>query len=499
MSPSVSDYSGHEGAPVVKSAIVTGGAQGIGLALVRGLAQDGFNVILNDLASKQEIGQAAAKSISSATGQRVIFMGGDVSSEADVDALVQRAVDEFGGLDVMVANAAVCTVNSVMDTTISEWNLNMNVNALGVLFCYRSAARQMIKQGRGGRLIGNPTVAAYSASKFAMRGLTQSAALEFAPHKITVNCFSGGCINTAMHHDTAQTVSDRMNLPKEMLIKGAYSEIPLGYCGQPEDVAGLVSYLASPASHYMTVNGDVDSEAAMLAPLELDRATTPSLFLTPPESSTCVPTSLDPQPEIESCADVMDSQLQDWEKETINLYVKQGYSLQEATALVLEFRKQGKAGKKDEKKDEKEDEDKQQAVTCIHSEVSQTLKFPDPEGDVWTKKTKKTVSEDLNQFKLDALPREAWAAIKPGMPSKAHGQGTGCLKSVGVAVQPTSRTPKTYKATLVVVIDTNVTNLWLVKLEYDGIPEAKQIIKDLQFALDKDPGKKVGERQKKGW
>ncbi|KAG8743483.1 hypothetical protein FRC10_011956 [Ceratobasidium sp. 414] len=253
MSPSVSDYVGYEGAPVVKSAIVTGGAQE--------LAQDGFNVILNDLAFKYEIAQSAAKSIASATGQRVIFMGGDVSSETDVDALVQRAVDEFGGLDVMVANAGVCTVNSVMDTTISEWNLNMNVNALGALLCYRSAARQMIKQGRGGRLIGassvcaykgNPTVAAYSASKFAMRGLTQSAALEFAPHKITVNCFSGGCINTAMHHDSAQTVSDRMNLPKETLLKGAYSQVPLGYCGQPEDVAGLVSYLASPASHYMT-------------------------------------------------------------------------------------------------------------------------------------------------------------------------------------------------------------------------------------------------------
>ncbi|KAG8728215.1 hypothetical protein FRC12_021933 [Ceratobasidium sp. 428] len=106
-----------------------------------------------------------------------------------------------------------------------------------------------------------------------MRGLTQSAgrffssqyyrsdidrrlstvlALEFAPHKITVNCFSGGCINTAMHQDSAQVVSERMQLPKEMLLKGAYSQIPLGYCGQPEDIAGVVSYLASPASHYMT-------------------------------------------------------------------------------------------------------------------------------------------------------------------------------------------------------------------------------------------------------
>lgn len=267
MSPSVSELSVHtepnaEGRnQVEKSAIVTGAAQGIGLALARRLSQDGFGVIMNDIASKSELGQAAAKNISMTTGRPVIFMAGDVSIEPEVDALVQRAVDEFGGLDVMVANAAVCTVNSLMDTTVSEWNLNMNVNALGVLYCYRSAARQMIKQGRGGRLIGassvcaikgNPTVAAYSASKFAMRSLTQSGAQEWAPHKITVNCFSGGCVNTAMHHDSAQVVSDRMKLPKEMLLKGAYSAVPLGYCGEPEDFTGLVSFLASPGSHYIT-------------------------------------------------------------------------------------------------------------------------------------------------------------------------------------------------------------------------------------------------------
>ncbi|KAG8690754.1 hypothetical protein FRC11_009313 [Ceratobasidium sp. 423] len=148
------------------------------------MARDGFGVILNDLESKSEQGLAAAKKISTNTGKPVIFMAGDVSIERDVDALVERAVEEFGGLDVMIANAGVLTVNSLMDTTLSEWNLNMNVNALGILYCYRSAARQMIKQGRGGRLIGastvcaikgNNNVAAYSASKFAMRGLTQAA------------------------------------------------------------------------------------------------------------------------------------------------------------------------------------------------------------------------------------------------------------------------------------------------------------------------------------
>ncbi|KAG8781563.1 hypothetical protein FRC12_021768 [Ceratobasidium sp. 428] len=166
MSPSVSELSTQENGAAVKSAIVTGSAQGIGLALARRLAQDGFSVILNDVSSKSEAGLIAAKDISSSTDQRVIFMAGDVSLEEDVDALVQRAVDEFGGLDVMVANAAVCSVNSIMDTTVSEWNLMMSVNALGVLFCYRSAARQMIKQGCGGRLIGASSVCAHKGEAY---------------------------------------------------------------------------------------------------------------------------------------------------------------------------------------------------------------------------------------------------------------------------------------------------------------------------------------------
>ncbi|CAE6489309.1 unnamed protein product [Rhizoctonia solani] len=213
MSPSVSHLVADHN-EVEKSVIVTGASQGIGLAIAERMSRDGFGVILNDIEFKSNQGLSAAKKISAVTGKPVIFMAGDVSNEKDVDALVERAVAEFGGLDVMIANAGVCTVNSLMDR--------------------------------------NNTVAAYSASKFAMRGITQSAALEWAPYKITANCYSGGCVNTDMHIGAAQVVSERMNLPKEMLLKGAYSNVPLGYCGQPDDFTGLVSFLASPASHYIT-------------------------------------------------------------------------------------------------------------------------------------------------------------------------------------------------------------------------------------------------------
>ncbi|QRW17338.1 Enoyl-(Acyl carrier protein) reductase [Rhizoctonia solani] len=239
MSPSVSHLVADHN-EVEKSVIVTGASQGIGLAIAERMSRDGFGVILNDIEFKSNQGLSAAKKISAVTGKPVIFMAGDVSNEKDVDALVERAVAEFGGLDVMIANAGVCTVNSLMDTSLDEWNLNMNVNALGVLYCYRSAARQMIKQGRGGRLIGASTFTCFKI------------ALEWAPYKITANCYSGGCVNTDMHIGAAQVVSERMNLPKEMLLKGAYSNVPLGYCGQPDDFTGLVSFLASPASHYIT-------------------------------------------------------------------------------------------------------------------------------------------------------------------------------------------------------------------------------------------------------
>jgi len=243
-----------------KVAIVTGAAQGIGEAVVLRLAGDGFDVILNDIDSQSGRGTKAAEAISLKTGRTVIFQAGDVSKEQDVEYF-QMAVEKLGGLDVMVANACVCTTNSIMKTTTEQWNRHMNVNALGVLFCYRSAAQVMIKQGRGGRLIGastvcaikgNHMVAAYSASKFAMRALTQCAAAEWGRYNITANCYSAGAVDTQMHHDCAQAISDDMGITKDKLLAQAYQSIPLRDCCTPGDIAGLVSFLASPASHYIT-------------------------------------------------------------------------------------------------------------------------------------------------------------------------------------------------------------------------------------------------------
>ena len=129
-------------------------------------------------------------------------------TDADaVDAAVAAHVDRFGGLDVMVANAGIAVTAPLVETTAEQWQRMMDVNVTGVFHCYRAAARQMIAQGRGGRLIGAASVAAhrggkwqgaYSASKFAVRGLSQSVAQELAEHGITVNVYSPGVVHTPM-------------------------------------------------------------------------------------------------------------------------------------------------------------------------------------------------------------------------------------------------------------------------------------------------------------
>jgi meso-butanediol dehydrogenase/(S,S)-butanediol dehydrogenase/diacetyl reductase len=231
--------------------MVTGAARGIGRAVAERLAADGLAVSVIDLTGAEE---AAA-----AVGGPAHHL--DVTDPDQVDAAVAAHVERFGGLDVMVANAGVAVTAPLLETTDEQWRRTFEVNVLGVVHCYRAAARQMIAQGRGGRLIGAASVAAhragkwqsaYSASKFAVRGLSQSLAQELAEHGITVNVYSPGVVQTPMWESIDDALATRKGTAPGSELAGMVAGIPLGRLETPADVAGVVSFLASPDAGYVT-------------------------------------------------------------------------------------------------------------------------------------------------------------------------------------------------------------------------------------------------------
>lgn len=245
---------------MIRSAIVTGAAQGIGRGIATRLAQDGLAVTLADLPGSAQALAEAAQAINLAGGTcRTAFA--DVTQSGQVDQAVADHVTAFGGLDVMVANAGVTLIARFLETTAEIFDKTIDINLRGVFHCYAAAAKQMVAQGRGGRLIGacsisghkgGDWVSAYCASKFAVRGLTQSIALELAPHGITANVYSPGMVDTPMWAEIDRLVTAREGSPRGSQIAKVMPSIPLGRFARPDDVAGVVSFLASPDSAYVT-------------------------------------------------------------------------------------------------------------------------------------------------------------------------------------------------------------------------------------------------------
>jgi meso-butanediol dehydrogenase/(S,S)-butanediol dehydrogenase/diacetyl reductase len=240
--------------------MVTGAARGIGRAIALRLASDGLAVSVADLPSAKD-GLDAVVAELARGGWAGLALPLDVTDEAQVEAAVAAHVERFGGLDVMVANAGIAVTSPMLETTAEQWRHTFEVNVLGVVHCYRAAARQMIAQGRGGRLIGAASVAAhrggkwqgaYSASKFAVRGFSQSVAQELAEHGITVNVYSPGVVHTPMWESIDEALAARRHTPPGSELAGMVGAIPLGRLETPDDVAGVVSFLASPDSGYVT-------------------------------------------------------------------------------------------------------------------------------------------------------------------------------------------------------------------------------------------------------
>lgn len=194
-------------------------------------------------------------------GQRAAAVIADVSEPEEVNDMVRRVADELGQLDVMVANAGIAQVVPLLDLTPEDFDKLMSVNLRGVFLCYQAAARRMIEQGTGGKVIGAASIAAhkgfamlghYSASKWAVRGLTQAAAQEWAEHGITVNAYCPGIVGTAMWDLIDEQLGGYMGLNKGEALEQYSQLIALGRVEEPEDVASFVSYLASKDSDYMT-------------------------------------------------------------------------------------------------------------------------------------------------------------------------------------------------------------------------------------------------------
>jgi glucose 1-dehydrogenase len=233
-----------------KVAVVTGAGTGIGQAIAVAFAQSGAAVVV-DYVGKASVSEDTIDKIN-AMGGKVLGVDADISLPDDVNALVHKTVAAFGKLDIFVNNAGIEKKIAFVDYPLEEWQKIMAVNLTGPFLCAQAAARQMITQGGGGRIINISSIhedlpmvqnAAYSTSKGGLRMLMRTIAVELAPHQITVNNIGPGAIYTPIDKD----VEADARLNDQIL-----AEIPLGRWGKPEEVAQLAVYLASDDAAYVT-------------------------------------------------------------------------------------------------------------------------------------------------------------------------------------------------------------------------------------------------------
>ncbi|KAJ7234756.1 acetoin reductase family protein [Mycena haematopus] len=242
-------------------AFVTGAARGIGKAIALRLADDGFDVAVNDLPASADGLFEVVEEIK-AKGRQSSSHLADVSIEEDVQSMFAEVVRVYGGLDVMVSNAGIAKWATLSDISVDDWDRIMAVNCRGTFLCYKYAGLQMIEQGRGGRIIGassvagkrvgSPFMSAYSVSKFAIRGLTQAAALEYGPHRITVNSYAPGAILTGMLEYLDASSAKVIGAAPGTFIELSKDWGALDAIGTTADVASLVSFIASEESRFIT-------------------------------------------------------------------------------------------------------------------------------------------------------------------------------------------------------------------------------------------------------
>ena len=241
-----------------KVALVTGAGQGIGRAIALRLAKDGADIAIVDL-NKDKMLEVAQEV--EALGRKATTFKADVSDRAQVYAAIEHAEKTLGGFDIIVNNAGIAQVQAIADVTQEELSKIQQINVDGVLWGIQAAAKKFIERKQKGKIINASSIAGhngfallgvYSSTKFAVRALTQAAALEYASEGITVNAYCPGVVGTDMWVEIDKRFAEITDAEEGETYKKYVDGIALGRAQTPEDVANFVSYLAGPDSDYMT-------------------------------------------------------------------------------------------------------------------------------------------------------------------------------------------------------------------------------------------------------
>ena len=242
-----------------KIAVVTGAGRGMGRAISLQLAEAGAHIAVSDInAESVEDTAVAVKEL----GRQSLAVPADMGNIDDIDRMITQAKETFGRIDIMVNNAGVTKYIYIMDVVEEDWDRIHRVNAKGVFFGMQRAAREMIEQGNGGRIINIASIAgkgysgtsnaAYAASKGAVLAMTMIAAHQLARHDINVNAICPGATLTAMGEETMAGRAATSGVSMEELAQARDARIPIGRANEPEDIAAMARFLSGPGARNIT-------------------------------------------------------------------------------------------------------------------------------------------------------------------------------------------------------------------------------------------------------